>query len=94
MPPPPVDRVAIKFSRASFAVWLGLSFLLGILLSMLAARRLVKPLSDLAVAVEESAAMGMRRQLPFGTSRGARTIEAFNRMQDRLRRFNLGSACG
>ena len=43
-PPPAVDPVATEFSRASFATWLVLSILLAILLSMLAARRLIKPL--------------------------------------------------
>jgi signal transduction histidine kinase len=89
-PPPSVDAVAIKFSRASFATWLALSFLLGIVLSMLAARRLVKPLSELAIAVERIGGAG---DAPLAPLRGPRevqgTIEAFNRMQDRLRRFNM-----
>ena len=41
IPPPAVDPVATKFSRASFTAWLALSIALGILLSMLAARRLI-----------------------------------------------------
>jgi HAMP domain-containing protein len=49
--PPAVDPVATKFSRASFTAWLALSIVLGILLSMLAARWLIKPLSELAIAV-------------------------------------------
>jgi hypothetical protein len=49
--PPAVDPVATKFSRASFTAWLALSIVLGILLSMLIARRLIKPLSELAIAV-------------------------------------------
>ena len=40
VPPPAVDPVATKFSRASFTAWLALSIALGILLSMLAAQRL------------------------------------------------------
>jgi len=87
--PPPVDPVAAKFSRVSFAAWLSLSFLLGTLLSMLAARRLVKPLSELAIAVERTGGNGDVLPIPPRGPREVRgTIEAFNRMQVRLRRFN------
>jgi signal transduction histidine kinase len=89
LPPPSIDTVAIRFSRASLATWLSLSFLLGIALSMLAARRLVKPLGELAMAVERIGALG---DAPLAQLRGPpelqETIEAFNRMQDRLRRLN------
>jgi signal transduction histidine kinase len=89
IPPPAVDPVATQFSRANFAAWLALSILLGILLSMLAAQRLVKPLSELALAVERLGGSGDAPPLP---PRGPRelqvTIGAFNRMQERLRRFN------
>ena len=88
-PPPAVDPVATEFSRASFATWLVLSILLAILLSMLAARRLIKPLSELARAVEQLGGSGDAPPLP---PRGPRevqgTMRAFNRMQERLRRFN------
>ena len=89
MEPPPVDPVATKFSRVTFAAWLTLSILVGILLSMLAARRLVKPLSELGTAVDRIGGSG---DAPAIRPRGPRelrgTIEAFNRMQERLRRFN------
>ena len=89
IPPPASDPVATEFSRASFAAWLAISILLGILLSVLAARRLVKPLSELAIAVEQ---LGGSADAPPITPRGPRevqgTIQAFNRMQERLRRFN------
>jgi signal transduction histidine kinase len=88
-PPPTFDPVGVKFNRASFATWLSLSILLGIVLSIVAARRLVKPLSELAVAVGQ---LGGSGEAPRITARGPRevqaTIMAFNQMQERLRRFN------
>jgi signal transduction histidine kinase len=87
--PPPVDPVATKFSRVSFASWLFLSVLLGVLLSVLAARRLTKPLSELATAVERTGGSGDVLSIPSRGPREVRgTIEAFNRMQERLRRIN------
>jgi HAMP domain-containing protein len=89
LPPPAVDPVATQFSRASFAAWLAISVLLGILLSILAARRLVRPLSELATAVEE---IGGNGDVPPISPRGTREVQgvilAFNRMRERLRRFN------
>jgi signal transduction histidine kinase len=88
-PPPPFDPVAVNFNRASFATWLVLSILLAILLSILAARRLVSPLSELAMAVDQ---LGGSGEAPPITPRGPRevraTMLAFNRMQERLRRFH------
>jgi signal transduction histidine kinase len=87
--PPPIDPVATRFSRASFAAWLAVSALLGIFLSVLAARRFVRPLSELAVAVDQLGGSG--DALPIlarGPREVHRTIQAFNRMQERLRRFN------
>ena len=69
--PPPVDPVATKFSRVTFAAWLTLSILVGILLSMLAARRLVKPLSELGTAVDRN-----RRQRRCASDPPARTAGA------------------
>ena len=87
--PSPVDPAAGKFSRASFVAWLGLSLMLGAFLSILTARRIVTPLSALAAAVEHSGVSGDALAIPM---RGPREIQAillaFNRMQDRLRRFN------
>jgi len=89
VPPPPVDPVAVKFSRASFTTWLALSIVLGILLSMLAAQRLIKPLSELAIAVEHLGGSGDALPIPAHGPRELRgTIDAFNRMQARLHRFN------
>jgi len=88
-PPAPGDPVANRFSQTKFAAWLALSILLGTLLSMLAARRLVKPLSELAMAVERVGGSGDAPAIPARGPREVRgTIEAFNRMQERLRRFN------
>ena len=62
--PPPVDPVASRFSQARFAASLALSILLGIVLSMLAARRLARPLTELTAAVDQPAAAAMRRRFP------------------------------
>ena len=87
--PPTIDPVATEFSRASFATWLVLSVLLAVLLSMLAARRLIKPLSELAIAVEQLGGSGDAPQLlPHGPREVQGTMRAFNLMQERLRRFN------
>lgn len=87
--PPPSDLVAAEFSRASFAAWLILSVALAALLAVLAARRVVKPLSELARAVDQLGGSGDDPPIP---PRGPRevegTIRAFNRMRERLRRFN------
>jgi signal transduction histidine kinase len=89
IPPPAIDPVAVKFSRASFTAWLALSIVLGILLSMLAAQRLIKPLSELAIAVEHLGGSGDALPIPARGPRELRgTIHAFNRMQARLHRFN------
>jgi signal transduction histidine kinase len=88
-PPPPIDPVATQFSQVSFAAWLTLSILLGVLLSMLSARRLVKPLAELAIAVEQLGGSGDASPIPAHGPREVRgTIQAFNRMQERVRRFN------
>ena len=56
---------------------------------MLTARRLATPLSELAIAAEHLSASG---EAPLLTPKGLRelriTIAAFNRLQERLRRFN------
>jgi signal transduction histidine kinase len=88
-PPPPIDPVATQFSQVSFAAWLAVSILLGVLLSMLSARRLVKPLAQLAIAVEQLGGSGDASPIPAHGPKEVRgTIQAFNRMQERLRRFN------
>jgi signal transduction histidine kinase len=88
-PPPAIDPVATKFSRASFASWLVLSVLLAILLSMLAARRLINPLSELAKAVEQLGGSGNAPPLPPHGPRELQAVMlAFNRMKERLHRFN------
>lgn len=87
--PPTIDPVATEFSRASFATWLVLSVLLAVLLLTLAARRLIKPLSELAIAVEQLGGSGdAPHLLPRGPREVQGTMRAFNRMQERLRRFN------
>jgi hypothetical protein len=43
--PSPVDPVAARFAQTSLAAWLAAAILLGILVSILVARRLVAPLS-------------------------------------------------
>jgi len=89
MPPPVTDPVAEKFSRISLAAWLILAVLFGVLLSILAARRITRPLSELATAAEQLGGSGDAPPItPSGPQEVQRTIKAFNRMQDRLRRFD------
>lgn len=87
--PPPIGPTAIEYSRALSGAWLALSALLVFALSCLTARRLAHPLSELAGAVEQ---LGMSGDAPLLPLKGPRelqvTIRAFNRMQERLRRFN------
>ena len=86
MPKP--DPVAARFSRTSLVAWLALSAMLAIVLSVFAARRLANPLSELAAAVEQIAGNGDGPPLPVRGPHELRvTIDAINRMQDRLHRF-------
>jgi signal transduction histidine kinase len=89
VPTPRADPLATEYSRAGFVAWLGLAAVLVLLLSMLTARRLASPLSELAFAAEH---LGARGEVPLLTPKGPRelqiTIDAFNRMQERLRHFN------
>jgi len=88
-PPPPSDPVAAEFSLASFVAWVVLSLALVALLSAVAARRLVKPLTELSAAVDHFGASGDDPPIPpHGPREVEGTIRAFNRMRDRLRRFN------
>lgn len=89
VPTPPADPVATEYSRAGFAMWLALAAAFVLLLSVLTARRLATPLSELALAVEH---LGAGSDAPLLLPKGPRelriTIDAFNRMQERLRRFS------
>jgi signal transduction histidine kinase len=88
-PPPPIDPVAVEFSIASFTAWLLLSLVLAAILSVVAARRLVNPLSELSVAVEHLGGSGDDPAIaPHGPREIEGIIRAFNRMRDRLRRYN------
>jgi signal transduction histidine kinase len=87
--PPLPPRAATGFSRASLGAWLAFTAMLVLLLSFLAARRLANPLSELAGAVEQLGVSGDAPPLPPKGPRELQiTIDAFNRMQERLRRFN------
>ena len=87
--PPLIGPTAIEYSRASFGAWLALSAILVSLLSFLTARQLANPLSELFIAVEHLGASGDAPLLPLKGPRELQiTINAFNRMQERLRRFN------
>ena len=86
--PSPVDPVAARFAQTSLAAWLAAAILLGILVSILVARRLVKPLSTLAEVVERAGVTGTAMAMPAsGPLEIQAIIEAFNRMQGRLSRF-------
>ena len=88
-PPPSADPVAAEFSTASFAAWVVLSVALATLVSMMAGRRLAKPLSVLSEAVDHLGASGDNPPiLPRGPREIEGIIRAFNRMRERLRRFN------
>ena len=87
--PTPFDTAVSGISRRDFWVWFAASILVAILLATLAARRLIKPLSSLEVAVGQ---LGVSGEAPLLVPNGPREVRAiiaaFNRMQHRLRRFN------
>ena len=89
VPTPRNDPAAAEFFRASLGGKLAIAAVLILLLSLLTTRRLANPLSRLALAVER---MGTGRDEPLLQPKGPRelriVIAAFNRMHDRLRRFN------
>lgn len=88
-PPTLPDPVAAEHSQAALGAWLGLAAVLVVLLSALAARRLANPLSELAVVVGHLGASGDAHPLPAKGPRELQVvINAFNRLQERLRRFN------
>ena len=84
-----VDPAALLRKLVSFAAWFTLFIIFAFLLSAMAARRLARPLRELSSAAEQ---LGGSGDAPPLTPRGPRevqtTIRAFNRMQERLRRFN------
>ena len=88
-PPPPNDPVAAEFSTATIGAWVVLALVLAALLWVVTARRVVKPLSELSGALDRLGPVGDDPSVP---PHGPREIEgiirAFNRMRERLRRFN------
>jgi signal transduction histidine kinase len=82
------NRFLVHFSLTQLAVRLGLLTLVVGLLSMIAARRLARPIADFALAAER---LGVDTDAPPLAERGPRELRAatraFNRMQERLRRF-------
>ncbi len=88
-PLPATDPVAAEFSVASFAAWLALALALATLLSVVAARRVVKPLSELSAALDRlGPGCDDSSVPPHGPREIEGIIRAFNRMRVRLRRFN------
>ena len=88
-PLPWPNPAVAEFSRETLALSLIASAVLGVAVSFMASRRLVRPLSELAAAVEQLGGSGDALPLkPQGPREFKGTIQAFNRMQDRLRRFN------
>ena len=86
--PSPIDPVAARFVQIKTATWLGASLLLGILLAILLARRVVRPLLALANAVEHAGASSAVMVMPAHGPREIKAIiGAINRMQSRLGRF-------
>ena len=89
VPTPFTDPGAQEYSRAAVTGRVALAVVLVLVLSFLTARRLANPLSQLSLAVEQLGANGDAPQLPRKGPREVRLmIDAFNRMQERLRRFN------
>ena len=87
--PPNLSPALMQIARASVAARVVLTILLCTLLAVVAARRLARPLSQLAVAVEQLGGNGEAPAIPLNGPREVRrAIIAFNRMRDRLRRFN------
>ena len=82
------NRILVHFSLTHLAPHLALLTLVIGLLSMLAARRLARPIADFALAAER---LGVDTNAPPLAERGPRELRAatraFNRMQERLRRF-------
>jgi signal transduction histidine kinase len=89
VPTPFTDPGAEEYSRAALVGRAAFAVVLVLLLSLLTARRLANPLSQLSLAVERLGATGDAPLLPLKGPREIRMmIGAFNRMQERLRRFN------
>ncbi len=86
--PDPVDPVAERYAHIRLAAWIATSLALAGLVTWVASCRVVRPLSRLAAAAEHLSVSGDAPQI---VTRGPReveqVIEAFNDMQDRLRRF-------
>jgi signal transduction histidine kinase len=83
------DILASNLTGASLAAWLLLCAIVAVLLALLVARKIVKPLSELSAAMEQlggSAEAPPTR--PWGPSEVDALMQTFNRMQERLRRFN------
>jgi signal transduction histidine kinase len=88
-PPLPSDPVAAQFSLVSIGVWVITALALAALLSLVAARRVVKPLSELSGALDRLGPGGDDPSVPpHGPQEIEGIIRAFNRMRERLRRFN------
>jgi signal transduction histidine kinase len=88
-PPPPSDPVAAQFSVVSIGAWVIAALALAALLSLVAARRVVKPLSKLSGALDRLGPGGDDPSVPpHGPQEIEGIIRAFNRMRERLRRFN------
>jgi signal transduction histidine kinase len=91
---PDGQRISFTMSGLSssggyiFPIFLGSTILIGILIALWTARRLARPIREFARAAER---LGVDLTAPPLAVRGPlelrTTIEAFNRMQDRLRRF-------
>jgi signal transduction histidine kinase len=82
------NRFFVRFSLTQLALRLGLLTLVIGLLSAFAARRLTRPIADFGLAAER---LGVDSDAPPLAERGPRELRAatraFNRMQERLRRF-------
>ena len=88
--PDPVDPVAERYAHIRLAAWIATSLALAGLVTWVASCRMVRPLSRLATAAEHLSVSGDAPQiLAQGPREVEQVIEAFNDMQERLRRFTV-----
>ena len=88
-PPPPTVLPAPDSSWIRYVAWPAMCVILAILFSLFFARWIVKPISELSTAIEQLGGSGEAPPIrPQGPREVVALMLAFNRMQERLRRFN------
>ena len=88
-PPPPTLLPAPDSSLLKYVAWAAMCVVLAMLFSLIFARWIVKPLSELSSAIEQLGGSGEAPPIrPQGPREVVALMLAFNQMQERLRRFN------